>query len=125
MGSYIKYWQNKTLVKSNINCRKYTKNINLLTATEFNCKPFCRFLKLCGPFLFTNNFLFKQSTFWYIKIIKALHGYVRQLIMPWLSHLRIIYNSEWPLCINLQLEKCSTIYNSLLKELSLIELKVG
>ena len=31
--------------------------------------------------------------------------YARQLIMPYLSHLKIIYNLEWPLCINLQLEK--------------------
>ena len=32
--SYIKHWQNETLVKSNINCEKYTKNINLYDKAE-------------------------------------------------------------------------------------------
>ena len=31
----MKYWQNQIPFKSNINCEKYTKNINLHDKTEF------------------------------------------------------------------------------------------
>ena len=34
----MKYWQNETLVKSNINCEKYTKNINLHDKAEIFLK---------------------------------------------------------------------------------------
>ena len=30
----MKYWQNETPVKSNINCEKYTKNINIYDTAE-------------------------------------------------------------------------------------------
>ena len=30
----MKYWQNETLVKSNINCEKYRKNINSYDKAE-------------------------------------------------------------------------------------------
>ena len=30
----MKYWQNETPVKSNINCEKYRKNINLYDKAE-------------------------------------------------------------------------------------------
>ena len=32
--NHIKYWQNKTLAKSNFNCEKYTKNIKLYDNAE-------------------------------------------------------------------------------------------
>ena len=31
---YIKHWQNEPLVKSNINCEKYTRNINWYDKAE-------------------------------------------------------------------------------------------
>ena len=34
----MKYWQNKTLVKSNINCEKYRKSINLHDKAEIFSK---------------------------------------------------------------------------------------
>ena len=34
----MKYWQNETLVKSNISCEKYRKNINLYDKAEIFLK---------------------------------------------------------------------------------------
>ena len=38
----MKYWQNETLVKSNINCEKYRKNINLYDKAEIFPKKFLK-----------------------------------------------------------------------------------
>ena len=82
----------------------------------------------CFICLFTNNFLFKQSTLWYIKIIKALHVLCQTIdyaiAFSFKNYLQfrmaLMYKpTTW------KIKKCSIIYKSLLKELSLVELKVG
>ena len=71
--------------------------------------------------------MFKQTTLWYIKIIKTLHDLGHTIdyaiALSFKNYLQfrmaLMYKpTTW------KIKKCSSIYKSLLKELSLVELKV-